>query len=256
MKFPQMNFRLPSTISIITGTLIICSCSFFAPEIVPDSSKELLEEGIKALKLDQDIRARTLFKQVIEDFPDSKERTQALLLLARSHYSFEEYEEAKFHFQEFIELHPAHKYADRAYFFKAMSDYQMMGLASRDQTATQEALDGFKQFINRFPKSQYLEEAKKKLRKCNFKLAQNILEIGKFYYRTGSYHSAIPRLKNLLTDHSQQKFFDEAAFLLAESYYHEQSFDEASMFYKKLLKEYPRSRFTLEAKKRLRALRK
>ena len=251
-----MNFRLPSTISVIAGILIICSCSFFTPEIVPDSSKKLLEEGVKALKLDQNIRAKTISKQVLEDFPDSKERTQALLLLARTHYSFEEYEEAKFHFQNFIELHPVHKLADRAYFFKAMSDYQMMDLASRDQTATREALDGFRQLINRFPKSQYLKEAKKKAQECTFKLAQNILEIGRFYYRTGSYHSAISRFKNLLSDHSQQKFFDEATFLLAESNYHEQNFDESSVFYRKLLKEYPRSRFTLEAKKRLRALRR
>ena len=251
-----MNSRLPSTISIISGILIISSCSFFAPEIVPDSSKKLLEEGVKALKLNQGIRAKTIFKQVLEDFPDSKERIQALLLLARTHYSFEEYEEAKFHLQNFIELHPVHKLADRAYFFKAMSDYQMMDLASRDQTATREALDGFRQLINRFPKSQYLKEAKKKLQECAFKLALNIHEIGKFYYRTGSYHSAISRFKNLLADHSRQKFFDEAAFLLAESHYHEQSFNEASALYKKLLKEYPRSQFTIKARKRLKTLRR
>ena len=94
-----MNFRLPIAISIITGLLTIYSCSFFTEEIVPDSPKALLEEGIKAIKLNQKFRAQTLFKQLVEDFPDSKERIQALLLLARSHYSFEEYEEAKFHFK-------------------------------------------------------------------------------------------------------------------------------------------------------------
>ena len=47
-----------------------------------------------------------------------------------------------------------------------MSDYKMIDLVSRDQTPTQEALDGFKQFINRFPKSQFLEDAKKKLKEA------------------------------------------------------------------------------------------
>ena len=82
-----MNFRLSITIGIITGLLTIYSCSLFTKEIVADSPKELLEEGIKAIKLDQNLRARTLFTQLVEDFPDSKERTQALLLIARSHYS-------------------------------------------------------------------------------------------------------------------------------------------------------------------------
>ena len=254
-NFFTINIRPLIAISIFASLLTIYSCSLFTKEIVPDSPKELLEEGIKAIKQDQNLRARTLFTQLIEDFPDSKERKQAQLLLARSHYSFEEYEEAKFHFQKFIDLYPRHKNIDRAYFYKAMSDYQRMDLVSRDQAATKDARDGFQQLIDRFPESQYLRQAKQNIKKCDLNLAQHILEVGKFYYRTGAYLSAISRFKSLLDKHSKQKFFDEAAFLLAESYFHEQNFKEARLLYKKFTREYPRSRFILQAKKRLTALR-
>ena len=250
-----MNFRAPIAISIITGLLTIYSCSLFTEEIVPDSPRALLKEGIRALKLKQTFRSQALLEQLVEDFPDSKERKEAMLLLARSHYSFEQYEEAKFHFQKFIDLYPAHKNADRAYFFKAMSDYQRVDIASRDQTATKEARDGFQQFIDKFPKSPYLKQVKQNIIKCNHMIAKNIFEVGKFYYRTGSYLSAITRFKALIKDHSKQKFFDEAAFLLAESHYHEQSFKEALLLYKKFVKRYPKSQFTIKAKKRLRSLR-
>jgi outer membrane protein assembly factor BamD len=130
-----------------------------------------------------------------------------------------------------------------------------MDLTSRDQAATKDAHDGFQQLIDRFPKSQYLRQAKQKINKCNFNLSKNVLEVGKFYYRTGAYISAISRLKSLLDDHSKQKFFDEAAFLIAESYFHEQNFKEAHLLYKKFIRKYPRSRFMLQAKKRLIALR-
>ena len=254
-NFSTINIRPPIAISIIAGLLTICSCSLFTNEIVPDSSKEILKEGTKAIKLGQNIRARTLFTQLIEDFPDSKERSKALLLLARSHYSIEEYEEAKFHFQKFISLHPKHKNIDRAYFYKAMSDYQRIDVSSRDQTSTKDARDGFQQLIDRFPNSQYLRQAKQKRNECDFNLAKNVFEVGKFYYHTGAYISAIARFKSLLVDHSKQKFFDEAAFLIAESYFHEQNFKDASLLYKKFSREYPRSRFMLKAKKRLAALR-
>ena len=254
-NFSTINIRPPIAISIIVGLLTICSCSLFTEEIVPDSSKELFKEGIKAINLDQNLRSRTLFKQLIEDFPDSKERTQALLLIARSHYSAEEYEEAKFHFEKFIELYPRHKNTDRAYFFKAMSDYQRVDNVSRDQIVTKDARDGFQQLIARFPKSKYLMQAKQKRNECDFNLAKNVLEIGKFYYRTGAYLSAISRFKSLLDNHSKQKFFDEAAFLIAESNFYEQNFKEARLLYKKFTREYPRSRFTLKAKKRLASLR-
>ena len=232
-NFFTINIRPLIAISVVAGLLTIFSCSLFTKEIVPDSPKELLEEGIKAIKLDQNLRARTLFTQLIEDFPDSKERSQALLLLARSHYSIEEYEEAKFHFQKFIDLYPKHKNIDRAYFYKAMSDYQRMDLVSRDQLTTKDARDGFQQLIDRFPKSQYLSQAKQKINECDFNLAKNVLEVGKFYYRTGAYLSAISRFKSLLDDHSKQKFFDEAAFLIAESHFYEQNFKKARLLYKK-----------------------
>ena len=99
-----MCFRPLITMIIITSLSTIFSCSLLENEILPDSPKELLKEGIKALKLDQTLRGRELLSQLIEDFPDSKARTHALLLLARSYYSNEEYEEAKVKFQKFIQF--------------------------------------------------------------------------------------------------------------------------------------------------------
>ncbi|SVD41753.1 uncharacterized protein METZ01_LOCUS394607, partial [marine metagenome] len=49
-------------------------------------AQDLIREGIKELKLHSSADAKTAFKQVLLDFPDSKERIQALLLLARTHY--------------------------------------------------------------------------------------------------------------------------------------------------------------------------
>ena len=250
-----MNFRLIGITGVILSIWTVCAC-LSTSEKKPASAQELINEGIKEIKLNSGVRAKAAFQQVLEDFPDSKERIQALLLLARTYYTDKEFEESKFHFQKFVELYPTHSQTDRALFFKAMSDYQMIDLISRDQTHTQEALEGFKQLIHRFPKSQFLKDAKRKQKKCKLKLAQSVLEIGKFYYRTGSYQSAINRLKSLIADHPKQKLLDEATFFIAESYYHEQNFSEASFSYKDLLKKYPGSRFKLQAKKRLRTLRR
>jgi outer membrane protein assembly factor BamD len=252
----MMNIRLLVSVSAFIGFFIISSCSFLKPNFIPESPKDMLAEGVKSLKNGNIIHARTLLKQIIEDFPGSKQRIESLLLLGRAHYSLAEYEEAKNKFQKFIDLYPVNKQADRAYFFKAMSDYKMMDIAARDQTAAQEAMDGFELLINRFPKSKYIEKAKKNKKKCALKLAENIFEIGKFYYHTGSYQSAIPRLKNLLAQNPNHKFSDEAAFLLAESYYNEQNFIEAVVFYKKFLNKYPNSQFIVQAKKRLKVLRR
>ena len=255
MKSHRISFRSTGITGITLIILTTCAC-FSTSEKKASSAQELLNQGIKEVKLNSSTQAKAAFQQVIEDFPDSKQRVKALLLLGRTYYSDTEYEEAKFHFQKFLDLYPMHKQADRAQFFKAMSDFKMIDIASRDQTHTQEALENFNKLIDRFPKSQFLKDARKKAKECELKLAQNILEIGKFYYRTGSYQSAINRLKNLINKYPHQNYLEEAIFLIAESYYHEQNFSQASISYRKLLKNYPKTKFRQEVRNRLKALQK
>ncbi|MFQ5449322.1 MAG: outer membrane protein assembly factor BamD, partial [Nitrospinaceae bacterium] len=162
------------------------------------SPAELLKKGKNFVKLKETQKAKEVFQQVLEDFPDSKERKAALLYLADVHYRDGEYEEAKFHNQKFIELYPANPRADRAHYYKAMSDYQMMEIASRDQTHTHAALEGFETVVKNFPNSPYHPKAVQKKEECLRILAKSSFEIGKFYYRIKSYQSAIARLKNLM----------------------------------------------------------
>ncbi len=242
--------------AIILGLWIISACASLQDKEKVLSAQELLQKGITDTKKGHLIEATSAFQQVLEDYPDSEERVKALLLLARTYYGNDEYEEAKFHFQKFIELYPAHRQIDRAYFYKVMSDYKRIDLAQRDQTYTQETLEGFEQVITQFPKSKYLNDARIKKRECETILAKNIFEIGKFYFRTGSYQPAITRFKNMMRKYPNQKFQGEAVFLIAESYYHEQNFSEALNSYKQFLKKYSRNPLTLQARKRLKALRR
>jgi outer membrane protein assembly factor BamD len=181
---------------------------------------------------------------------------QALLFLASTYYLDDEYEEAKFHYQKYIELHPANKFVDRAYYYKAMSDFKMREIATRDQTSTLAALEGFEDTIKRFPNSPLRAKAVKRKQECLDILATSEFEVGKFYYRTGAYQSAISRLKNVRETYPNQSFADEAIYLIAESYLEEENYSEAKENFMELLKKYPKSEFSLEARIRLKTLRR
>lgn len=219
------------------------------------SASQLLQQGKRLAKEKETEEAKAKIQLLLEDYPDSKERTAATMLLADIHYSGQEYEEAKFHYQKFIELYPAHQFVDRAHFYKAMTHFKLTDLASRDLTPVNSALEGFERFEQDFPKSPYIKKAKEKITKCLDILAQNIFEIGKFYFRTGSYQSAILRLKRLKVEYPNHSYNLEAEFLLGESYYHEQNYLAASTYFKKVIKNSPRSEFAKEARLRLRAMR-
>lgn len=229
-----------------------CSGSLINPQ--EKTPKELVTEAIQYIRVDNYIDAKRVLNKVIEDYPDSPEKVIASLLKAEVHYKEGEYEQSKFMFLAFLELYPAHRLADRAHFYLAMSDYQLMDLETRDQTAAQNALEEFDRFLKEFPESKYRPQVMAKRNKCIESLARNQMEIGKFYFRTSSFQSAITRFQQMMSAYPDQPFLDEVLFLLGESYYNEQNFDAAKTNYHELIQKFPRSEFVKVARARLREI--
>ena len=246
----------PALIIILIWLFSIFSGCYSTPERRSGPPSKLLREAKYFFKKESLEKAKNTIQTIMEDFPDSKERVTGLMLLADTYYKNEEYEEAKFQYQKFTELYPAHKFVDRAHFYKAMSNFKLSDLASRDLTPVNSALEDFRSFTDRFPKSTYKIKAQKKATQCLDILAQNIFEIGKFYFRTGSYQSAITRLKSLMVEYPSHSYAAEAEFLLAESYFHEQNYIKARDHYKIVLRRHSRTEFAKQARLKLRELKK
>ena len=216
--------------------------------------EQLLKDGMEYTRAENYADAKTSLNKVIEDYPDSPEKVTASLLIAEVHYKNEEFPEAKFMFKNFLELYPVHRLADRAFFFMAMSDYKQMDIETRDQTFAQNALEEFEKFLKEFPKSKYRPQAETKRKQCMESLARNQMEIGKFYFRTSAFISAITRFQQLKSTYPDQPFLDEVLFLLGESFYNEQNFEKAKLNYQELIRKFPRSEFVKEARTRLREI--
>jgi outer membrane protein assembly factor BamD len=216
--------------------------------------KQLLKDAKVYIRAENYVDAKTALNKILEDYPDSPEKVIASLLIAEVHYKNGQFEESKFMFKSFLELYPVHRLADRASFFVAMSDYKMMDIETRDQTYAQNALEEFEKFIKEFPKSKYRLQAEAKRKRCLESLARNQMEIGKFYFRTSSFHSAISRFQQLMSTYPDQPFMDEVLFLLGESFYNEQNFEKAKLNYQELIRKFPRSEFVTEARARLREI--
>jgi outer membrane protein assembly factor BamD len=250
----SLSSKLVSFFTSVSVLMLLFGCATSKKE-ENYSAKQLLQLGKQFAKKKDPEEAKAKIQQLMEDYPDSKERIAATMLLADIHFKEEEYEEAKFHYRKFTDLYPAHQFVGRAHFYKALSNFKLTNLASRDLTPVNSALEGFQRFIEDFPKSSYTKRAQLKITQCLDILAQNIFEIGKFYYRTGSYQSAIQRFKRLKVTYPNHAYILEAEFLLGESYFREQNFSEATAYYKNVIRSSPRSEFAKEARLRLKTLR-
>ena len=234
--------------------LLLSGCGGSLLNTSEKTPEQLLKDGMAYTRAENYSDAKTALNKVIEDYPDSPEKVTSSLLLAEVHYKNDQFAESKFMFKNFLELYPVHRLADRAFFFMAMSDYKLMDIETRDQTFAQNALEEFEKFIKTYPKSKYLPLAETKRKQCLESLARNQMEIGKFYFRTSAFHSAITRFQQMMSAYPNQPFIDEVLFLLGESFYNEQNFEKAKLNYQELIRKFPRSEFVTEARTRLREI--
>jgi outer membrane protein assembly factor BamD len=236
-------------------SLGLLGCATFEKEKTL-SEEELYRKGIKEFEEKDYRKAAEIFKNILDEFPDSKIRPLSVIALARSQYQNGEYENAKFHFERFIEQYPAHAQVVKAYYFKAMCSFELMESYKRDQTNTHLALEGFEKVINTFPDGKYVRLARQKKAICRRQLARNILYIGHYYFGVGAYQSVINRMDELLKNYPEQKFLDEAFFLLGESYLKEGNRKNAYIAFKNLIQKFPKSSYKADARNRLAFLKK
>ena len=233
--------------------LVLNACGSIPKE--QTSPGELLVIGEEDLRAERFEAARLAFKRLLEEYPDSKHRRIALLRLADSYYHQEEYIESKLQYSEYVRFYPVSAGTPKAYYFLGLSDYQRKLEIDQDASVARDALKNFQTLISRFPGSEHIADAKKKVLELREHLAKNALFIANFYFRTNLRVSAIPRYKEIIQDFKDvSSVRAEAMYKLGESYRIEESFNKAGEAYRSLLESYPDNQFAPPAYDRLLAL--
>jgi outer membrane protein assembly factor BamD len=245
---------LPSLgIAVLFGLLIFAAsgCGFFQEEILPNDPMGLMSLGREKMKAQRYGEAKKQFERVLESTPDNELRVQALMNLADTFFKNREYEEARFQYRKFLELYPVHSLAPRAQFQLAMCSFAEIKMPDRDQNSTIEALRQFQRFLTSYPDHPLVPEAEEKVQFSLNRLAEHDLEVSRFYYRQGKFHSVITRLRDLLEKYPDFSQNDEALYLLGQSYREEESLDKAQAVFARLVNEHPESQYAPSAKRAL-----
>ena len=162
--------------------------------------------------------AALMFDEVERQHPYSTWATKAQLMAAYSLYLDNNYDEAIFALDRFIQLHPSNRDVPYAHYLKALSYYEQISDVTRDQRMTELALKTFNEIIARYPKSKYARDAKIKLDLTNGNLAGKEMEIGRYYLKQRHYLAAINRFKTVVDNYQTTIHVPEALHRLTEAY--------------------------------------
>jgi outer membrane protein assembly factor BamD len=235
------------------------------PPGTADADKFLFDRGTAAAKDKKWLDAREYFRNLVDNYPQSPFRPDAKLALGDTYISDGGTENlllAGNEFREFLTFYPTHPRADYAQLQLARSYTSQMLAPERDQSATRDAIKEIEIFLQRFPNSKLMPEARKMEREAKDRLSEANYRVGFYYFRVRWYPGAIDRFKDLLASDPAYSGRDAVYYHLAESLYRTAELDpnvesktakkaEALPYYDRLLKEFEKSEYLALAQKRV-----
>ncbi len=219
------------------------------PTGITEPDKYLFEQGQASMTDRKWFTAREYFQQLVDGYPQSPLRADAKLGLGDAYLSDGSTEgklRAEREFQEFLSYFPTHQRADYAQYKLAMTHFQQMPKAERDQTETKAALEQFEAFRTRYPNSALMPDVQANERIARDRLSESIYKVGYFYHKARWYPGAISRFRQVVQEDPQYSGRDAVYFYLAEALVTVRLEAEALPLLEKLEQEFVESEFLLQ----------
>lgn len=244
---------------LILISVLVTSCGEYE-KLLKSTDYELKKTKAKEYyNAKQYVKASELLGQVIPRFRATDEAEELNWLNAQSSYGMKQYDMAGTYFKSLVEQYPFGKYAEDATFLGAQCDYNISPRAELDQESSRSAIEGFNVFINRFPYSPKVAEAKGYIKELQDRLVEKSYLNAKLYYNMNEYKASITALSNSLKEYADSKYREEMMFLKLNSLfqYAEKSYTikqkeryQATLDdYYSFMEEFPESKYSREVKK-------
>ena len=153
---------------------------------------------------------------------------QAQLDKAYAQYKSTEPAQAIATLDRFIKLHPASPALDYALYLKGLINFNddlgmlsaiaRQDLSERDQKASKESFESFKELVSRFPDSRYAPDASLRMTYIVNSLASYEMHVARYYFNRGAYVAAINRAQVAVTDYPGVPALEEALYIIVKSY--------------------------------------
>lgn len=191
----------------------------YKPEIVADvPAEQIYNDGLARVQKRDFEGAAKKFASLDKNYPYSEWSRKGLIMEAYANYEGGLYDEAITAAKRYLQLHPNSSDAAYATYLMASSYYDQIPDITRDQEKSERAILALQELIQRYPSSEYVADAKKKIQVASDQLAGKELEIGRFYLQKRNYSGAINRFRTVVSRYQTTRHVEEALERLTEAY--------------------------------------
>ena len=247
VKKAAKNFLILSFLVLYVG------CSEFRKIQKSDDWKLKYDAALKYYERKDYYRSVILFDQIKPYLRGSQEAELVEFYYAYAHYYQKQYLLASHYFKNFHDTYNRSQYAEEAFYMYGYSLYKQSPVYNLDQSSTVEAIMAIQTFLNRYPRSEFREDASKIQAELRLKLEKKAYENAKLYFQLNRLNSALIALDNFMKDYPDSQLSEEAGYLLIQASY---KFAKASIpsrqkeryydcieYYEEFIDNYPESKF-------------
>jgi outer membrane protein assembly factor BamD len=188
-------------------------------EVTPDvPASKTYDEGLQKLANGAPSEAAKKFTDLGKQYPSSDWARKGLLMTIYSDYQAGDYTSAETESDRYLKDYASSPDAAYVAYLQANAYYMQIPDISRDQEKAVKAHDAFQAVVQKYPKSEYVDDSQYKLHVTEDQLAGKEMSIGRFYLNRRNYTAAINRFRNVLQYYQTTRHAEEALYRLVEAY--------------------------------------
>jgi outer membrane protein assembly factor BamD len=188
-------------------------------EIVAEvPAEQLYNDGLARMQRGDTEGAAKKFAEVEKQHPYSDWSRRGMLMTAFAHYEGKRYEDSINASRRYLQLHPATNDAAYAQYLLAMSHFNQIPDVTRDQERSEKALAALQELVDRYPRSEYVADARQRMQVARDQIAGKEMEVGRFYLQRRNYTGAINRFRDVVSKYQTTRHVEEALARLTEAY--------------------------------------
>lgn len=186
-------------------------------EIADLDKQQIFDRGQELFEQEKYREARRYFSFLYDTFPNDPLGHKAALRVADSYLVKRDslsLTEARLRYEDFVNRYPNDP--DRDYALLKLGEAQTSKKlrADRDLSRAREALSSFRQLVNLYPNSAYVDEARAKIAEIRRTLAEHELLVAQYYARTNRWRGTVWRLEYLKENFPEYPNMEEVNDLL------------------------------------------
>ncbi|MBS9720912.1 outer membrane protein assembly factor BamD [Tianweitania sp. BSSL-BM11] len=183
-----------------------------------EPADQLYNQGLANLNAGRLNEASKKFEAVDRQHPYSEYARKSMVMGAFTNYRQGRYEEAINQGKRYVQLYPSSEDAAYAQYIVGLAYFRQIKDVTQDQKESRRAIEAMEEVTQRWPDSEYVEDAQAKIRFARDQLAGKEMQVGRYYLERREYIAAAKRFRYVVEVYGNTRHVEEALARLTETY--------------------------------------